>query len=334
MWDMENYNHLNQNERELIFLFLGQGKSYREIARLVKKSHQTIGYEITRNSVKNPKTKKLEYFPSVAQKLTDKRRKETKVGKLDDPLIRKYVIRKLGRHWSPEQISGRLKLKAPHLAVSAEGIYQFIYSRENKRIKLWEFLRRRHSQRQLFNQRRLKAKNRIPNRVLISQRPLEANKRLEIGHWETDNMEGIKSISLAVSVNADRKSGVVKMDTLKNKKAEEKATSLINQFNKWPSRLTKTLTFDNGVENHDHEKVAYVLNCKTFFCHPYHAWEKGTVENTIGLVRQYIPKGTDLTKITKADLNWIAWELNNRPRKRFGFLTPSEVFYQETGWST
>ncbi|MBI5465545.1 IS30 family transposase [Candidatus Gottesmanbacteria bacterium] len=324
---MKNYNHLKQTDRELIFLYRGQGKSYREIARLIGKDYRTIGREILRNNCHG-------YLPSLAQKLADKRRKQSKVGKFDDPLVRKYVIAKLGRHWSPEQISGRLKLKVPALSISYEGIYQFVYGRENRKLRLWEFLRRRHSKRQLFNQGKVRAKNRIPNRVLISERPLEANLRQEVGHWETDNMEGIKSIPLAVSVNVDRKSGVVKMDKLLNKKAEEKAMSLINQFNKWPSPLIKTLTMDNGLENHNHEKVAYFLNCQTFFCNPYHAWEKGTVENTIGLVRQYVPKGTDLTNITRADLNWIAWELNNRPRKRLGFLTPSEVFYKETGWGT
>lgn len=324
---MKNYHHLKQTDRELIFLYKGQGKSYREIGRLMGKDYRTIGREILRNNSHG-------YLPSQAQKLANKRRKESKVGKLDDPLVRKYVIAKLGRHWSPEQISGRLKLKVPDLSISYEGIYQFVYGKENKGLRLWEFLRRRHSKRQLFSQRRVNHKNQIPNRVSISRRPLEANLRREVGHWETDNMEGIKSIPLAVSVNVDRKSGVVKMDKLLNKKAEEKAMSLINRFSKWPSRLTKTLTFDNGVENHNHEKVANLLNCQTFFCNPYHAWEKGTVENTIGLVRQYIPKGTDLTNVTKADLNWIDWELNNRPRKRLGFQTPSEVFYKETGWGT
>lgn len=327
MWDMKNYHHLNQNDRELIFLYKGQDKSYREIGKLIGKDYRTVGREILRNSHQ-------EYLPSLAQRLANKRRKESKVGKFDDSLVRKYVIGKLGRHWSPEQIAGRLKLKAPSLSISYEGIYQFVYSRENNKLRLWEFLRRRHSRRQLFKQRKVNHKNQIPNRVLISKRLLEANLRQEVGHWETDNMEGIKSIPLAVSVNVDRKSGVVKLDKLNNKKAEEKATSLINQFNKWPSTLTKTLTFDNGGENHNHEKVAGSLNCRTFFCNPYHAWEKGTVENTIGLVRQYIPKGTDLTNITKTDLNWIAWELNHRPRKRLGFLTPSEVFYKETGWGT
>ncbi|MBI4999555.1 IS30 family transposase [Candidatus Gottesmanbacteria bacterium] len=331
---MKNYYHLNQRDRELIFFYLGQGKSYRDIEPLVKKSHQTISREVERNSLKNAKNRRREYFPSVAQRLAEKRRRTAKRGKLDDPLTRKYVISKLGRHWSPEEIAGRLKLKAPHLAVSTESIYQLIYARENKKLRLWEFLRRRHPKRQLFNQRRLKAKNRIPNRVFISERPVGVNKRLEVGHWETDNMEGIKTIPLAVSVNVERKSGLLKMDRLENKKAEEKSQSVINQFYRWPSPLVKTITMDNGLENHDHEETARALDCQTYFCNAYHAWEKGTVENTIGLVREYIPKKTDLSEITKADLNWIAWELNNRPRKRLGFLTPSEVFYKETGWLT
>lgn len=325
MWDMKNYHHLNQNERELIFLSLGQKKSYRQIADLIGKDQRTIGREIRRNGLEK-------YSPSLAQDLTNKRRKESKRGKLDDSLVRKYIIGKLSRHWSPEQIAGRLRLKRSDLSVSTESVYQFIYARENKRLRLWEFLRRRHPKRQLFNQRRLKAKNRIPNRVLILERPQEANLRQKVGHWETDNMEGIKTVPDAVSVCVDRKSKLVKIDKLKSKKARNKKNSLINQFNRWPSSLIKTLTMDNGAENYEHEKVARALNCPTFFCNPYHAWEKGTVENTIGLVRQYIPKKTDLSETTKAELNQIAWELNNRPRKTLGFLTPSEVFYRETGW--
>lgn len=326
MWDMKNYKHLSQNERELIFLYRGQKKSCREIAGLIDRDPRSVGREIKRNGFQN-------YSPSEAQSLTDKRRKENKIGKFDDSLTKKYVIAKLGRHWSPEQISGRLKLRWPHLAVSAEGIYQFIYKKENRKLRLWEFLRRRHNKRQLFNQRKVN-KTRIPNRVLISKRPEEVALRKTFGHWETDNMEGIKSSLFCASVTVERKSRLVKIDKLEDGSSQKKKESLIKQFGLWPSSFVKSLTMDNGHENYDHEEIARFLNCPTYFCNPYHCWEKGTVENTIGLMRQYVPKKTDLREITKAEFNQIAWELNNRPRKTLGFQTPLEVFNKETHWGT
>lgn len=327
MWDMNNYHHLNQNDREMIFLYLGQGKSFRQIGKILHRDHRTIGRELERNEDK-------EYSPSSAQKLARERRINTKVGKLDDQSLRNYIIRKLGAHWSPEQISGRLKLKVPNLGISTESIYQFIYDKSNKKLGLWEFLRRRHPKRQLFNQRKVKCKNQIPNRVLISERPVEVALRKEMGHWETDNMEGRKMIPGAVSVNVERKSHLTRLAKLNGKKADEKSFSIISQFSGWPDYLIKTITMDNGTENFEHEKVAKTLGCKTYFCNPYHAWEKGTVENTIGLVRQYFPKGTDLSQVKQGDLNWVAWELNNRPRKILGYYTPSEIFNKETGWVT
>lgn len=324
---MKNYHHLSLSERELIFLYSGQEKNGREIAKLLGRHHRTISRELQRNS-------HSKYFPSLAQQFCEKRRQNRQVGKLSDPALRNYLIAKLGKHWSPEQISGRLKLKVPALSISFESIYQFVYEKENRSLKLWEFLRRRHPKRQLFKQRKVKCKSQIPHRIFLEQRPEKANLRKETGHGETDNMEGLKKIPSAVSVTVDRKNHFTRLFKLKGKQAEEKSNSIILQFANWPRDLIKTLTMDNGLENYEHEKVAKILHCQTFFCHPYHPYEKGTVENTIGLVRQYFPKKTDLSKIAQADLNWVAWELNNRPRKILGFYTPSEILYKDTGWVT
>lgn len=327
---MKQYNHITQRERELMFLYSSQGKSYREIGKLLGRDHRTIGRQLKRNSdnVTN------RYLPSTAQEKACKRRSETKVGKLDDLALRSFVVSKLGRHWSPEQIAGRLKVKAPRSYVSYETIYAFIYHPENKKARFWEFLRRRHPRRQLFNGRKAKRARQIPYRVFINQRPEAANLRAEVGHWETDNMEGKRKTTVHVSALCDRKSLVVKLDKLESKKPEEKHRSIIRQFRREEYPFVKTITMDNGIENFHHYKTASDLSCKTYFCNPYHAWEKGTVENTIGLVRQYIPKGTDLTEITKADLTQIAYELNTRPRKKLKFQTPLEVFNRETRWGS
>lgn len=332
MHHMGKYNHLTLDERENLFLYLNQGKKIREIGRLLQRDHKTIAREIKRNQKGG---EAQPYSPSAAQTLSEKRRAGAKVGtrKLDDPALRRFVIRHLGKGWSPEQIGGRLTLKVPHLKISHETIYQFIYAKENRKIKLFELLRKRHQHRQLKYGRRSQ-QLRIPGRISIEARSEEASLRLSVGHWETDNMEGKRTTSGCVSALVDRKSLVTKLAKLSSKTALEKEVSIINVFKKWPPHLIKSITYDNGTENHTHQKVAKALHCQTFFCHPYHSWEKGTVENTLGLVREYLPKGMDLSTITQGELSWIADQLNQRPRKKLGYYTPSEIFEKETGWGT
>lgn len=149
-----------------------------------------------------------------------------------------------------------------------------------------------------------------------------SNIKSKIGHWETGLMEGTKQSSKVVTVLVDRKSGYVLLDILKNKEAFPKADSLIKSLKYFPS---KTITFDNDTENYRHEFVSSMTGCSTYFCNAYHSWGKGSVENTIGLIRSYVPKRTSLEHLTKTDIWAIANELNNRPRKRLGFLTPYEV---------
>ena len=325
---MKNYTHLSLKERELVFLYLNQGKGLRAMGKILGRNHTTILREVTRNSRVGKKRKGGKYSPSLATSLVKKRRQESKRRKLDELSLQHYVLGKLNRGWSPEQISGRLKLKAPNCYLSYETIYQFIYAPENKSLRLWEFLRRGRRRRQSFYSRKAITRKRlmIPNKTSIEYRPAEANHRLTLGHWESDLMEGRRVNQKAVSVTVDRKSRYLLLTKLEGKEATPRAKSLIEQLTK-TTILPKTLTLDNGSENFKHELIIKDLGCQTFFCHAYHSWEKGTVENTIGLVRSYIPKGTDLELITKTDLNTIAWELNNRPRKILGFYTPFEVLY-------
>jgi transposase, IS30 family len=336
MHHMAKYTHLNLEERERLFLYLNQGKKFREIGRLLKRDHRTIAREITRNRKEvEVGTHLPDYLPSVAQTLTQKRRSTAKVGirKLDDPAFKRFVIRKLGNGWSPEQIAGRLQLKTPLLKVTHETIYQFIYAKENRKLRLFELLRKRHQHRQLQYGRRSQQLQ-IPGRIWIEARPESANLRLEVGHWETDNMEGKRKTKGCVSACVDRKSLLTKLTKLVSKEAKEKEAALIRDFSHWPRALVKTITYDNGTENHTHQQVASILKCATYFCHPYHSWEKGTVENTLGLVREYLPKGLDLNPISQGELSWIADQLNQRPRKKLGYYTPSEIFEKETGWGT
>ena len=331
MRGMKNYHHLTIHEREQIKLWYQQGLSCREVAKKTGRNHRTIARELVRNS---PTLGRHTYCPTFAQKQAVKRRLTGRNKKLDEGALRDYVVRRLGKGWSPETIAGRLKRINSQVTVCPETIYRFIYDRENKGERYFEFLRWGHKRREPWFGRSTQTRKRlsIPNRLNISLRPPEANKRETVGHLETDLMEGLRKTGGAVSVTVDRKSGLVMLDKLASKESEARIKTLVEHLTKYPKQMRKTMTMDNGTENTEHERLQTDLACQTFFCNPYHSWEKGSVENTIGLVRSWIPKGTDLNTITQADLNAIMLELNHRPRKRLGFLTPYEVTLQETNW--
>ena len=335
MRGMKSYHHLSIHEREQIKLLLSKGASRRTIGKKLGRDHRTISRELARNS---PALGQNADCPSNAEKqsLTRRAGSKTSTRKLADGALKSYVVRRLIKGWSPETVSGRLKEKHSVLTVSYETVYQFIYDKENKKARYWEFLHRAHNRRQHWHDRKSQANKRleIPNRTNISLRPTEANNRGKIGHLEGDLMEGKRATGGAVSVAVDRKSGLVLLDKLESKQSKERIQTLITHLKKYSPRLRKTITFDNGIENYEHEQLIGKLDCQTYFCNPYHSWEKGTVENIIGLIRSWIPKGTDLTGVTQADLDWIAYELNHRPRKRLGFRTPHEVVLEETNWGT
>lgn len=333
MRGMEKYNQLTIHEREQIKLLYQQGLSYRAIAGKMGRDHRTVARELIRNS---PALGPQAYCPTLAQTHTVKRRSEGRSKKLDDGALRNYVVKRLGKGWSPETIAGRLRRINSQVTICPETIYRFIYDRENRGDRYYEFLRRGHKKRESWFGRKTQTRKRliIPNKANIVLRPEEANNRETVGHLETDLMEGLRKTGGAVSVTVDRKSGLVMLDKLKSKESEERIGTLIQHLTKYPGQMRKTVTMDNGVENTQHERLQRDLGCQTFFCNPYHSWEKGTVENTIGLIRSWIPKKTDLTTINQADLNVIMLELNHRPRKKLGFSTPYEITLQETNWGT
>ena len=330
---MKGYTHFSDQEREQLFVYRQQGKSVRAIGYLLGRNHATIVRELQRNAASLHEAAQRSYSPSTASRLARQRRKASKRGKLKNQSFRQFVIRKLTRGWSPEQIAGRLKLTVPHRAISHEVIYQFIYHPDQRSLRLWEFLRRGQTRRRIRFGRPAKTHQylKIPNRISIERRPTEANERQRFGHFESDLLIGRRPNREVISVTVDRRTGYMLMDKLPRPDAETRAQNLIDRLGRLPLRL-RTLTVDNGKENYHHAKVTQALGCSIFFCHPYHAWEKGTVENTVGLVRWYLPKGTDLCAVSQGDLHSMERDLNDRPRKRLGFYTPSEIVYKETGW--
>ena len=314
---MQNYKRLSSNEREEIFLLLNQGLSIREIARRLGRNHGSISREVRQTSG--------EYSPTKAAKRAKEERTKPRRKKLSTGVLKHYVVRKLGHHWSPEQIAGRLKQVRSQVTVSYETIYQFIYSKEGRKNRYFEFLRKAHKRRSLkYGRYSQKVKKIfIPNRVWIEARPKEATLRETVGHLEGDLMEGKRATGGAVSVVADRKSGLVLLDKLNSKNSLERMKPLLKRFAKYPHSIHQTITFDNGTENVSHELLSKYVSCQTYFAHPYHPYE---------MVREFIPKGTDLTGVSQNDLRAVATMLNDRPRKRLGFKTPCEVLSEETGW--
>ncbi len=326
---MRTYKQLNTEEREKIYLYWHQGKGYREIGRLVGRHHTSIQREVARNGRSKEGKEARSYSPQEAERQVRDRRQRGRKRRLESPGLQRYVIQCLSKQWSPEQIAGRLRKAVPQEAVSYETIYQFIYSKKVHRLHLWDFLPRRHSHRQSLYGRKVKGvgKGRIPYRTWIEERPPEVNQRATLGHWESDLMEGIRREKEVLSVTVERKSGYVLVEKLPDKRAHPRTQAWVHWFQRLPRGYARSLTVDNGLENIHHRSFTHQTGCPVYFCHPYHAWVKGTVENTIGLIRRFLPKKTSLCSIEHADLLSIQSLLNDRPRKRLGFLTPFEVLF-------
>jgi IS30 family transposase len=220
--------------------------------------------------------------------------------------------------WSPELVAGRIGIDKPGLSISHEAIYQYIYAEkrnliENLPMKRWSRKRRGYSRRH--------HKVLIPNRRDISLRPAVVAERTEIGHWEADSAIS-RASKAALNVLSERVSRLTLLTKLSRKTAEETSRAITERLKCLPPRWRKSITYDNGLENTEHDKTDAVLKTESYFCAPYHSWEKGTVENSIGLVRRWLPKKTDLEKVPDDKIVEIESWLNNRPRKCLGYRTP------------
>lgn len=322
----KEYKQLCLEEREKIALFKACGNSIREIGKLLGKSHSTISREVRRNH--SQILRKPCYFASQAEVKAKKRKVLAgKRPRLKNLEIRRYVTEKLKISWSPEQIAGRIRLDCPELRISYEAIYQFIYQ---EAWQLFPFLARKHKRRRLrFNYRKPKHPP-IPCRTPISQRPEVVNLRLEFGHWEADSMVSKQSLA-AVHMLVERKSRYVRITKLIRNNSDCVRQAIIRRLAVLPKAFRRTLTYDNGSENYQHLKINQRLKTQSYFCNPYHSWEKGGVENSIGLLRRFIPKKTDIQKVPSLQLFQIENLINNRPRKCLNYQTSKEVFKTLSG---
>lgn len=313
-----SYKQINESERDRIGVLKAKGLSAREIGRQLGRHHSTIVREISRNCSKG------QYLPHKAQDKAKKRERISRTRRrLKNHAIRYDVEQMLIKNWSPERISGRLKLLNGKTIISHEAIYQWIYS---DAVHLIYYLPRKHKKRYPRGFNRFANRKRIPDRVSISQRSVDINKRIKAGHWETDLLESTKKTQTSLQVCVERKTRFTQISRVKDKTAYNSANRLCKILGRYPKRLRKSITYDNGRENTNHMSVNKLLGTKSYFCNPYHSWEKGTVENTNELIRRFLPKKTNFDNITQEEIKRVEDWLNNRPMKVLGYRTPKEVF--------
>jgi len=319
----KQYTQLTSDERDLIAVHHANGFNISDIAKMLNRNKSTISRELTRNSSKTTKT----YLSNQAQKRAEKRKKQAATKEeLKCHKIRNFVKNKLKEGYSPEIIAGELALDPSNLKISHESIYLYIYK---KRPDLVQYLARSHKKRFKRIPKANKKNNRIPNRIFIDQRPDEINDRSQFGHWESDTVVSRQS-KVALAVSIERISKLVKIKKIKQNKADMFSRAIIRRMKRLPSHSRRSITYDNGSENALHEFINDQLNTDSYFCNPYHSWEKGSVENVIGLIRRFFPKKTDFAKITHKRIKEIEFLLNNRPRKCLGFKTPNQVFLERS----
>jgi len=321
----KSYKQLSLDERGEIAVLRAEGRGPSDIGRLLGRDRKTIERELIRNA---PPVRQGYYLAHKANDRAKERKQNAGQREwLKSKKIQKLVENSLKLGWSPELISGRLKQQRQTESVSHESIYQWVYE---KRPDLIGYLVRRHKVRYKKGHSRKHRKSHIPNRVSIAERSAAANKRNEFGHWEADTMLS-RANKVAAQVLVERKARYLKLTQVKQKTASLTSAAINRRLAQYPQAARLSITYDNGSENTEHERVNKVIGTQSYFCAPYHSWEKGTVENTIGLIRRFIPKRTDLAKLTKADIRFVERRLNNRPRKCLGFQTAAEVFKQLHG---
>jgi transposase, IS30 family len=316
------YKQLSQEEREHIAYLLSEEKSLGDIAKSLGRNKGTISRELARNSA--PEYRR--YTPCRAHARACERKITANTHeRLKNNFIRQYVRDGLKKGWSPEQIAGRIRIDHPGYSVNHEAIYQYIYHPQNPdRVEMINLLRRAHKKRTNKSIGRKVRKAAIPNRISIETRPRSIENRNRYGHWEGDSLISRKS-KAALNTLAERKSRLVLITKLPRKGAAETNKAVINRLKMLPANGRQTLTLDNGTENAKHELLSARLGIKCYFAHPYASWERGTNENLNGLIRWYLPKGTDFSKITPEQIARIEYLLNSRPRKCLGYKTPLEV---------
>ena len=306
------YTQLTQEQRYQIYALLKMEHSQSEIAKVIGVHRATVCREIKRNCGKRG------YRPQQAHQFAQTRRKKVKTRiRAEDWVL---VEENLRQDWSPEQISGRMQKAG--LRISHEHIYQYVYADKRVGGSLWTHLRCQKKRRKRAGGR--DRRGIIPGRVSIEQRPEVVEERARLGDWEGDTIIG-KRHKGALLTLVDRKSGYTLIGKLTKCEAHQVVEQSAKLFKSMP--YVETLTVDNGKEFAGHAKITSQTGAAVYFAHPYASWERGTNENTNGLIRQYLPKKRRLDDVSEHELAEIMLRLNHRPRKRLDYQTPHEVLF-------
>jgi len=312
------YSQLAQGERYVMARMIRQGYSYRAMAGVLGRSVSTISRERKRNATRHDGHYRAEKAHQYAMARRRRTRKQDQYSQQEWEEVARLVRRK----WSPEQIAGRARAQRI-AAMSKETIYRYIKRDRRGGGQTWRHLRimskfgRKHRGSPA-------TRGRVVGKRHISERPKAVELRVRVGHWEGDTVMG-SDLRHCVLTLVERVSGYVIIKKL-TARSKEQAAKALKQAISEVKRQVRTITLDNGTEFHDYKKVEAAHRVKFYFATPYHSWERGTNENTNGLIRQYLPKGMCMRQVTQVQCDAIAAELNDRPRRRLGFKTPRERF--------
>ncbi len=313
---MCHYTHFTTEERELSRVWKAQGLIIRAIARMIKRSPSSVSREFARNSREDGT-----YSANYADKQYAERRKNCgRKPILENEQIKNYVVEKLEQRWTPEQIAGRAKLDKEPFSISFPTIYRAIDSGIlPPRLKKIMRFKWKHKKCKTDDKR-----GKIPNTTSIHGRPAGAENRSRFGHWESDTVLGKRGTG-CIATHVERKSGYLIAVKIPDRQDKAFTVATIAAFAKISEKLKKSFTVDNGKEFAAHKELAAGTGMKVFFCDPYSPWQRGTNENTNGLLRQFFPKGSSFADITDEKLQAVVDLINNRPRKRLGFRSPTEL---------
>jgi IS30 family transposase len=322
----ERFDQLTDCERKAIARLRAAGRSQSQIANVLGRNRSTISRELRRNSLPSRHWPAGRYDAGRAIALTRRRRRRSRGHKLArQPTLRRLVRDCLAMGWSPEQIAGRLARQHGRTIISHESIYRFVYHRTAQK-DYWNRLLPQHKHRRGRRGRRGGSSvHFIPQRVPIAERSTAANHRAEAGHWEADLML-FRTPGQAVLVAHERLSRLIRIRRQPSKAAKPVLRSLTALCRRWPKRLRRSITFDNGSEFALHHELATRFRLDTFFCDPHAPWQKGGVENAIGRLRRLLPRKSDLATITQRYLDELTDRYNSTPRKCLDFRTPAELF--------
>lgn len=309
------YKHFSRDDRVKLSVLIKTGVRNEEIGHILNKDPVSIWREIKRNSCGK------KYIPSVAKKEARKRKTHRTRRIENDSWLRKYILEKLKSYWSPEQIAGRLRRE--NIVICHETIYRYIL--RNKKLKKYLRCQKGKYRRRHGTVHREKARE-YGKKRWIGERPDIVNQRARIGDWEGDTIIGLERTK-RILTHVERLSGYLIADKLNVVSADIVAKKTIERLKKLPKEKRQSITYDNGTEFSSHEIIERKTKADVYFANPYHSWERGTNENTNGLIRQFFPKRSSFATVSQEDVDRVAKLLNRRPRKRLSYLTPFEMFH-------